>query len=76
MSSTEHSHPTEYGRLNLEISNLVVRIYREYTGRGPTKSRAFVNGSIVVWVASDGLTKAERRLSERGEADTVRSLRH
>jgi uncharacterized protein YbcI len=72
----EQNGRSHEGRLSLEISNLVVRLCREYTGRGPTKARAFVNGAIVVCVTADTMTKGERRLTERGEDGIVTSLRH
>ena len=53
-----------------------MRLLREYTGRGPTKARATINGDSVMIVLGDTLTRGERRLAETGKADRVLALRH
>jgi uncharacterized protein YbcI len=57
------------------ISHGVVAIYKEYLGRGPTTARTTISDNLVVTVLEDSLTKAERSLVGKGEADTVRSIR-
>lgn len=57
--------PTEQrplGSKAVAISNHVVRTMREYTGRGPTQSRAYINDDVVTVVLHDTLTKGERSL--------------
>ena len=44
------------------ISNHVVRTMSEYTGRGPTKGRTYINDDVVTVVLKDTLTKGERSL--------------
>ena len=44
------------------VSNHVVRTVSAYTGRGPTKSRTYVNDDVVTVVLQDTLTKGERSL--------------
>src|SRR5436305_12167901 len=61
--------------VNLAISNAIVKILREYTGRGPTKARTFINDTIVICVLSDSLTKGERSLVRDGKAQLVRDVR-
>ena len=61
---------------NSELCDAAVRILREYTGRGPTKARATINGDSVMIVLGDTLTRGERRLAETGKADRVLALRH
>jgi uncharacterized protein YbcI len=63
------------GRLTSSISNAVVRIYADYVGRGPTKAKTSISGTLVTVVLQDALTKAEHRLIERGEEDAVLSNR-
>ena len=63
------------GELKSALANEVVRFVAEFTGRGATKSRAFVHGDVVVCLLEDGATKAERRLVEAGKADLVRAGR-
>ena len=47
----------------------------EYTGRGPTRARAYVNRDVVTVVLHDTLTKPERRLVSDGRAGTVLETR-
>jgi uncharacterized protein YbcI len=63
------------GQLNAAISNALVRIQREYLGRGPTKARASVRDDMVVAVMEDTLTKAERSLVAAGRHEDVLSTR-
>jgi uncharacterized protein YbcI len=53
----------------------VVRLFSEYTGRGPTKARTMISDNVIVWITHDTLTKAERRLVAEGEAEMVVSIR-
>lgn len=57
------------------VSRLVVRTVSEYTGRGPTKVRAYISGDIVAVVMRDTLTKAERSLIDSGQGDLVVQIR-
>jgi uncharacterized protein YbcI len=63
------------GRLNAAIANEVGRIVADFTGRGPTKSRAFVHQDVAVCLFADSMTKAERNLVAAGKDDVVRQLR-
>ena len=53
------------------ISNLTVRLLSEYTGRGPTKARTYMQEDLISVVLQDTLTKGERSLADDGEADHV-----
>ena len=64
------------GSMAAAISNAVVGITNQYTGRGPTKARTTMSDDLVVVVMADTLLKAERTLVERGDADTVLGIRH
>jgi uncharacterized protein YbcI len=63
------------GSISAEISNGVVRLMREYTGRGPTKARTAIDRDVVTVVLQDTMTKAERGLAEAGKDDIVLSTR-
>jgi uncharacterized protein YbcI len=64
------------GSRSAAISNSVVQITSQYTGRGPTKARTTISEDLVVVVMADTLLKAERTLVDKGETDTVLTLRH
>ena len=63
------------GSINAALATAIVRLVREYTGRGPTHARAAIQGDLVTVLMGDVLTKAERKLAEGGKADLVRQLR-
>ena len=64
------------GSLSLAISNAVVGLLREYTGRGPTKARTTIRDSVVLVMLEQTLTKGEQSLVSKGRADKVIEIRH
>jgi uncharacterized protein YbcI len=48
---------------------------REYTGRGPTKARTYINEDLITVVLQDTLTMGERSLVRDGEGELVISTR-
>ena len=58
------------------ISAAAVQLIREYTGRGPTRSRTTINHDSVMILLGDTLTRGERKLAESGQAERVLQLRH
>ncbi len=63
------------GRMNAAISDAVVRLFREYLGRGPTKTRTTIRDDLVVVLLEDTLTKAEKKLAADGEEEAVVQMR-
>jgi len=61
--------------LSLEISNRVVGLVAEYTGRGPTKARTTITGDLIVVLLRDTLTRSEKHLVEAGQSDVVLHMR-
>jgi uncharacterized protein YbcI len=59
----------------MEISNAAVQILRDYTGRGPTKARTYIQDDLVTILLQDTLTRGERTLVEGGHWDRVAELR-
>jgi uncharacterized protein YbcI len=53
------------------ISNLLVRLLSEYTGRGPTMARTYIHEDLVTVVLRDTLTTGERSLARDGEEGLV-----
>jgi uncharacterized protein YbcI len=59
-----------------EISNSMVKLYKEQFGRGPTRTRTHYAGpDIVITTLEDSLTPAERRMAEMGEHQRLRDTR-
>ena len=63
------------GALYSAISNAVVGIVHEYTGRGPTRARTSIRDDVVVVVLQETLLKAERSLIEDNKAELVAHMR-
>lgn len=72
-NETEHQHD---GGASAAISTAVVHLLREYTGRGPTKAKTYVNQDLVTVVLQDILTKGERSLVSDGQHGSVLNTRH
>lgn len=79
--STDGKHQqqvAEEGRTSvlMEVSNTMVRLYKELFGRGPTAARTNWAGSdTLVCVLTDTLTPAERNLVRLGEHQRLRDMR-
>jgi uncharacterized protein YbcI len=72
---TEQDQPTG-ATLHAAISHAVVGLLREYTGRGPTKSRTTIRDNVVLVMLEQTLTKGEESLVKKGRADKVVEIRH
>ena len=60
----------------LQLSNEMVRIYKELFGRGPTRARAdWAGPDALLCTLEDSLTPAERRMAELGEHQRLRDFR-
>jgi len=66
-----HDIARNRGDVLLEISNAIVRVYKESYGKGPTKARTFYQGDLLVCLLRGGFTIAERTLYERGRSEVV-----
>jgi uncharacterized protein YbcI len=53
----------------------VVQLMREYTGRGPTRARTYIDEDLITVVLQDTLTMGERSLVRDGEVDLVLTSR-
>jgi uncharacterized protein YbcI len=81
MSSSDVSEQQEAATqdrfsVQMQVSNEMVRLYKEQFGRGPTKARTnWAGPDILVCVLEDTLTPAERNLVKLGEHQRLRDLR-
>lgn len=74
MSGTQDAPPAA-GTVSSAISNAVVRLLSEYTGRGPTKARTYMNDDYIAVVLQDTMTKGERSLVRDGKVTQVLDTR-
>jgi uncharacterized protein YbcI len=72
---TRETHQSRDGRLAAAITTKVVQLFGDYTGRGPTRGRTFINENLVSCLLQDTLTKPERSLVTAGEVETVLEVR-
>ena len=65
----------EGGALQAAISEAVVRLLAESTGRGPTKARTTIDGDLIVVVLQNALTPGERFLADDDRGEQVLDMR-
>jgi uncharacterized protein YbcI len=63
------------GPLNAAIANEIGKLVADFTGRGATRSRAFLHHDVVVCLLEDGATRAEINLVAAGKDELVRQQR-
>jgi uncharacterized protein YbcI len=64
------------GLMMVELSNAMVRLYKELFGRGPTKARSsFAGPDLIVSTLECSLTRIERLMADAGEHERLRDLR-
>ncbi|HXD57349.1 MAG TPA: Na-translocating system protein MpsC family protein [Thermoleophilaceae bacterium] len=70
MTSPDRRDP-ETGRHASAISNAIVQLLHEYSGRGPTRARTTIGDDLIVCLLADTLTNSERKLVDAGEERLV-----
>jgi uncharacterized protein YbcI len=72
--NTSHDRP-EGGALNAAISEVVVRLMAQRTGRGPTKARTTIDRDVILVVLQNSLTSGEQFLVDRDHSEQVLDMR-
>jgi uncharacterized protein YbcI len=72
MASTEY---VPKGSVAAAISIATVQLLHEYTGRGPTKARAYMDDDLITVVLQDTLTMGDRSLVRDGQVELVIATR-
>ena len=62
------------GQLEAEICEAVIRFEKEYMGRGPLETKAYILGDMVLVRLKNVLTQAELRLAEATDRKDGREL--
>lgn len=57
------------GGIAAEISNSIVSLLKEYSGRGPTKARTYLHERMVICVIENALTRGEQQMAQHGEEE-------
>jgi len=76
----EHTHSPEHGAQAGEqlaaVTNGIVKLFRDYYGRGPTKAKSYIlDDRILVCVLEDTMTRVEKTLADNGHGHKVRDVR-
>jgi uncharacterized protein YbcI len=75
-SQTLIDHADKRGMELQELTNAMVRLYKELFGRGPTKARtAYAGPDVILATIQNSLTAAERNMVDLGEHQRVREIR-
>ncbi len=61
--------------LTAALSNAIVRLLAESTGRGPTQARTTIDRDLVVVMLANTLTKGERYLADHDREEQVLAMR-
>src|SRR4051812_18433264 len=69
--SAPEQDQAEHTSIPLELSNAVVRIHKEFYGKGPTKARSHFSGDLVTVLLEGGYTRSEETLMGHGHTDEV-----
>lgn len=72
---TEHDETLSAGELQAALSNAIVRIMRDFYGKGAARSRTTIFDEYVFVILEDVLTTAEMTLRNGGAGDLVRKVR-
>jgi uncharacterized protein YbcI len=77
MADGQASESPEHGRGGTAhaISNMVVGVLNDYTGRGPTRASTYIQEDLITVVLRDTLTRGERTLVDGGEEKHVLETR-
>jgi uncharacterized protein YbcI len=71
----EHDETLTPGELQAALSNTIVRIMRDFYGKGAARSRTMIFDEYVFVVLEDVLTTAEMTLRDGGAGELVRKVR-
>jgi uncharacterized protein YbcI len=67
---------TRDGEKLAAVTNGIVKLFREYYGRGPTKAKSYMlDDRILVCVLEETMTRVEKTLVDNGHGDKVREVR-
>jgi uncharacterized protein YbcI len=76
MQQPRIGHSDRQGLELQELTNAMVRLYKELFGRGPTKARTnYAGPDTIVATIENSLTPAERNMIDLGEDQRVREIR-
>jgi|SRR4051794_10679657 uncharacterized protein YbcI len=75
-SAVGHTQPRvatrdDRGQVLLDLSNAIVRIHKQFYGKGPTKARSHLSHNLLTVILEGGFTRSEQTLLEHGHVAEV-----
>jgi uncharacterized protein YbcI len=68
--------PRAHGSALADITTGIIKLFRQYYGRGPTKGKTYLmDDRYVLCVLEQTMTTVEETLTKAGQADLVRKVR-
>ena len=67
----DQNHADPSGAIRTAISDGLVALLKEYYGRGPDRTKTYVNGDLVVCLLRGGFTRVEQTLRDGGHGEDV-----
>jgi uncharacterized protein YbcI len=61
----------ERGQMLSDVSNAVVRIHKQFYGKGPVKARAHLSQDVLTVILEGGFTRGEQTLQNHGHSQEV-----
>jgi len=68
---TDEGGRQDRGQALVDLSNAVVRIHKQFHGKGPTKARSHLSQDLLAVVLEGGYTRSEQVLHEHGHDHEV-----
>ncbi len=65
----------ERGQMLADVSNAIVRIHKQFYGKGPVRARAHLSEDLLTVVLEGGFTRSEQTLHDHGHEREVMSSR-
>lgn len=66
---------SERGQMLADVSNAVVRIHKQFYGKGPVRARAHLSEDLLTVVLEGGFTRSEQTLHDHGHEREIMSSR-
>jgi uncharacterized protein YbcI len=66
---------TERGQMLADVSNAIVRIHKQFYGKGPVRARAHISEDLLTVILEGGFTRSEQTLNDHGHEREVLSSR-
>jgi uncharacterized protein YbcI len=63
--------PYERGQMLADVSNAIVRIHKQFYGKGPVRARAHMSQDVLTVILEGGFTRGEQTLQDHGHSEEV-----